>query len=119
MSLFGGRAERRLRRSSGTNVDVFGGFGLNSGTDVTGGVDRRSSEENVGGLSVGVSLKVILGFSCCNGGVVLKLGIEVVELAPSLDFSLCKDCIGATDGRYSLWTKSREGGDGSCSSFLW
>ena len=114
MSLSGARAERRLRRGSGTNNDVFGfGFVLYSGTDVAG---RNSSEENVGGVDVGASLNVELGFSFCSGGIVLKL----VELGSTLDFSLCKDGIEATDGRFSLWTKSLEGGDdGECSSCLW
>ena len=96
MSLSGARAERRLRRSSGINVDVAG-FGRTSGDNVDGS-DCRFSEENVGGLGVGVSLKVKLGFSFFNGGIVLRL----VELAVSLGFSLCKDGIGATDGRASL-----------------
>jgi hypothetical protein len=78
---------------------------LYSGTDVAG---RNSSEENVGGVDVGASLNVELG----SVGVSLEVGL-------GSDFSLCKDGIGATDGRSSLWTKSLEGGDdGECSSCL-
>jgi hypothetical protein len=99
VSFSGDRAERRLRRSSGTNIGF--GFGLNSGTDVASGFDRRSSEENVDGLCVGGSIKVKLGFSLSNCDIVLKL---LVELGSSLDFSHCKDGIGAIGGRSSLWT---------------
>jgi hypothetical protein len=92
VSLTGARTEPRLRRSSGINVDIFG-FGRISDI-MADGFGRRSSDENIDGLGVGVSLKVKLGFFLCNCDIVLKL----LGSGCSLDFSLCKDGIGAKGG---------------------